>query len=85
MVINTQSEQKDKGYQTKQTELLNEMKEQVPPELWSKHDTDVGFVRGIVHPGVGVVSSFAHPRVVPGLCGFLCSAGHRGGCFEEGL
>ncbi len=45
MVINTKIDPKVNEHQTKQTELLKEMEKQVPMELWSQHDTDVGLVK----------------------------------------
>ncbi len=45
MVINTKIDPKVNEHQTKQTELLKEMEKQVPLELWSQHDTDVGLVK----------------------------------------
>ncbi len=45
MVINTKTDPKVNEHQTKQTELLKDMEKQVPMELWSQHDTDVGLVK----------------------------------------
>ncbi len=45
MVINTKIDPKVNEHQTKQAELLKEMEKQVPMELWSQHDTDVGLVK----------------------------------------
>ncbi len=35
-------------------------------------------LKGIVHPKMKILSSFTHPRVVPNLYEFLCSAEHKG-------
>ncbi len=43
MVINTKIDPKvNEHQQSKLNELLKEMEKQVPMELWSQHDTDVG-------------------------------------------
>ncbi len=45
MVIHTKIVSKVNEHQTRQAELLKEMEKQVPMELWSQHDTDVGLAK----------------------------------------
>ncbi|XP_016102534.1 uncharacterized protein [Sinocyclocheilus grahami] len=67
MVINTRVEPKVKEHQTKQTELLKDMERQVPLELWSQHDTDVGLVKSanpikvVLKPGAKVPRKLQYP------------------------
>jgi len=40
-------------------------------------------LKGVVHPKMKILSSFTHPKVVPNLCVFICSAEHKGRYLEE--
>ncbi len=40
-------------------------------------------LKGIVHPKMKILSSFAHPQVVPNLNECICSAEHKGRYSEE--
>ncbi len=57
--------------------------------LWSvtSHDPSeimlIFSIKVIVHPKMKIRSSFTHPRVVPNLYEFLCSAKHKGKYSEE--
>ncbi len=48
-------------------------------------NTDKIAFKGIVLPKMKILWSLTHPRVVPNLYVFLCSAEHKGRYFEESL
>ncbi len=48
--------------QTKQTELLKEMEKQVPMELWSQRDTDVGLVKSANPVRIAIRSGAKIPK-----------------------
>ncbi len=53
--------------QVSNSELFKDMESQVPPELWSQHDTDVGIVKSAnpiivrLKPGVGLPRKWQYP------------------------
>ncbi|KAI2647270.1 Gag-Pol polyprotein [Labeo rohita] len=62
MIVNTKTESPQEDNETKQTELLKEMEKQVPPELWSQHDTDVGLVKSANPVRIALRSGAKPPR-----------------------
>jgi len=40
-------------------------------------------IKGLVHPKMKILSVFTHPRVVPNLYVFICSAEHKRRYLEE--
>ncbi len=62
MVINTKIDPKVNEHQTKQAELLKEMEKQVPMELCSQHDTDVGLVKSANPVRIAIRSGAKIPK-----------------------